>query len=233
MPRTMIGDPRTRKAWANAIRRCTDPTHAAFPYYGGRGIVMYERWRRSFAAFLADMGACPEGYSLDRLDPGGGYAPGNCRWATKIEQANNTRANRHLTHEGQTRTVAEWAHALGVPPWALFNRLYRGWSVERTMTTPLEPMVVQTLTHARETLTLSEWAARVGVTKNTLIGRLDRGWPLDKALACGKFRGGKTLTLNGVTRTVPEWAAALGLRDKAIYRRLANGWPVERVLARH
>lgn len=81
-------------------RRCLQPTDAAFADYGGRGIAICETWlrgdgkRSGFECFLADMGRRPSGTSLDRVDNSKGYEPGNCRWATAKEQANNRRPRR-------------------------------------------------------------------------------------------------------------------------------------------
>ena len=54
---------------------------------------MCREWKESFDLFLRDMGECPEGMSLDRVDVNGNYEPGNCRWISMAEQARNTRAN--------------------------------------------------------------------------------------------------------------------------------------------
>lgn len=128
---------RTYLSWQAAKERCHNPANPNFVNYGGRGIVVCERWRHSFEAFLADMGPRPAHTSLDRIDNGGGYAPGNCRWATKREQNNNTSSNRVLAHGGQSQTIAQWAAQTGLHPRALAHRIRRGWTVERALTTPV------------------------------------------------------------------------------------------------
>jgi hypothetical protein len=71
-------------------QRCTNPNHKGYKNYGGRGITVCERWD-SFKNFYADMGEAPEGRSLDRINNDGNYEPSNCRWATRKEQAQNSR----------------------------------------------------------------------------------------------------------------------------------------------
>lgn len=117
------------------VARCTNPNRPDYAYYGGRGVGVCDRWRQSFAAFLADMGEKPVGLSLDRIDNAHGYEPGNCRWATKYEQMQNTRGTRLLTHRGRSMGLAAWAREIGINKESLRTRLMRGWSLEKALTT--------------------------------------------------------------------------------------------------
>jgi len=90
---------KTYAVLANMKDRCENPKHKGFSDYGGRGISVCQRWH-SFNSFLADMGLQPPGLQLDRRDNNGDYEPTNCRWATRIEQQNNTRTTQFLVIDG-------------------------------------------------------------------------------------------------------------------------------------
>ncbi len=80
------------RAWVGMIGRCENPNHPKFSSYGARGIRVSPKWRNSFSNFLKDMGRKPHSsLSLDRENNDGNYEPGNCRWATSKQQANNRR----------------------------------------------------------------------------------------------------------------------------------------------
>lgn len=123
-------------SWCMMRQRCEDPKHPAFKWYGGRGITVCERWRSS-ANFLLDMGVRPEGKQLDRIDPNGNYEPSNCRWATKKEQANNTRSNTIITAHGQSMTMTQWSEKTGIAVGTIWNRIRLGWSDEMCVSIPV------------------------------------------------------------------------------------------------
>lgn len=120
---------RTYNIWCGMKRRCEDARDSNYHKYGGRGISVCGDWSASFEAFVSDMGEAPDGMSLDRFPDGNGnYEPGNCRWATALQQARNTRRNRHLTINGETKILSEWAKIAGVSAQVFAKRLERGWS---------------------------------------------------------------------------------------------------------
>ena len=129
---------KTYRVWRAMNQRCQDETQESHHLYGGRGIIVCERWRK-FESFFADMGECPANGSIDRIDTNGNYEPGNCRWATQKEQCRNKRNNVMLTHQGKTMSVIEWSELLGVSAMLIYKRIRRGWDDEKALTTPSDP----------------------------------------------------------------------------------------------
>lgn len=125
--------------WSKMIDRCTNPKRPDFPRYGGRGITVSPEWRKSFQAFLDDMGRRPSPtHSLDRRDNNGPYCKENCRWATLSEQGRNKRSNRIIEFDGQRLCLVEWAERTGIPRGSIHHRISRaGWSVKDALTTPI------------------------------------------------------------------------------------------------
>ncbi len=142
--RSTHGRSRTKehRAWEGMKLRCLNPSHNSYSDYGGRGITVCDRWLESFENFFADMGIAPSGgHSLDRIDNEKGYSLANCRWALPGVQQSNRRSNVHLTHDGVTLHVAEWARRIGTTQSTLWRRLANGWSHERTLSEPVRPRV--------------------------------------------------------------------------------------------
>jgi hypothetical protein len=128
---------RIYRCWAGMHNRCNNPKNQNWVRYGGRGIKVCKEWD-SLDRFLFDMGHPPAtgGLSIDRIDNDGNYEPGNCRWASQAKQNANTCRNRFLEYQGRTQTNLEWAREYDMEPRRLYERLKRGWSMERALTTP-------------------------------------------------------------------------------------------------
>lgn len=128
---------RTYIAWAAMRFRCNNPNASSYERYGARGIRVCPEWDQSFEQFLADMGECPDGMTIERNDNSNGYGPDNCRWATAFDQNRNRRSNRFLTHDGVTLCTSDWAKRTGIQMSTLLGRMNRGWSDKAVLTTPL------------------------------------------------------------------------------------------------
>jgi len=100
--------------YASMKQRCVDPNQRHYRHYGGRGISVCFEWLTSFERFLTDVGPCPPGMSLDRIDVNGNYEPGNVRWASDKTQARNKRTTRILIVDGVRMSLADAVECLGV-----------------------------------------------------------------------------------------------------------------------
>jgi len=122
--------------WSRIRQRCYNTNNLKYPIYGGRGIKVCDRWLESFENFFEDMGYRPDACSsIDRKDNDGDYTPDNCRWSTPLQQANNNRKNRWITHNGIRKTVTSWSFHLGGNHDLVSGRIKRGWSEKRAVTT--------------------------------------------------------------------------------------------------
>ena len=105
------------RIWQGVKDRVFDESCKDYKNYGGMGITLFREWVGDFTAFLAHVGPRPSPrHSLERIDNNLGYEPGNVKWATRVEQANNNRGNRVITINGERKTLAQWC--------AVFNRSY-------------------------------------------------------------------------------------------------------------
>lgn len=125
--------------WATMKRRCeTTKAEKAKKGYLNRGITVCKEWH-DFSIF--QKWALSNGYTdlltIDRINNDGNYCPENCRWVDYEIQANNRRTNVNLTYQNKTQTIAQWAKEIGMKYNTLDERLRKGWSVERALSTPV------------------------------------------------------------------------------------------------
>lgn len=161
-----------QRAWDCMKARCFNPNTKGYRFYGELGITVCERWRNSFTDFFADVGPKPgPKYSLDRYpNKAGNYEPGNVRWATQDQQANNTKANRIVEFNGQSHTIAEWAKLTGISDRLIVFRLNKGQPPERALVEPARKAF--RLHFEGQSGTIVEWAKFLRISKQTLWYRI-------------------------------------------------------------
>ena len=120
---------RTHKIWRGMIYRCNE--NYQNKYYKDKGIKVCDRWKNDFNNFLYDMGECPLGLTIERIDYLGDYEPNNCRWASYKEQSLNKSNTRHLTINGVTKPVYIWAKENNIRYGLLLSRISKNWSIEK------------------------------------------------------------------------------------------------------
>lgn len=125
--------------WRSMKDRCYNSNCKAYKNYGGRGIRVCDEWLNDLKGFYdwSMTNGYEENLTLDRIDVNGNYEPSNCRWADRTTQANNTRSNHLIEYDGKTQTIAEWSRETGIKQHTIIRRLGLGWSIERTLKTPV------------------------------------------------------------------------------------------------
>lgn len=175
------------RAWSNMLQRCYNENNPEFKRYGARGICVCKPWRESFMNFYNHVGPRPsDSHSLDREDNDGHYEPGNCRWATLLEQANNKRTNVKHVYDGEELSITEISRRTGVNDQLIRQRLGRGKTLEESLTK--ESKLV--FTHDGQTKHLEEWCHDAGLKYNTVWLRLFKyNWPFYKAISTPSQKG--------------------------------------------
>lgn len=130
---------RVYQTWAAMKSRCRSQSYHAHKHYAGKGVAVCNEWLQ-FEAFYE--WALKNGYkddlTLDRVDNSKGYEPSNCRFVTIADQQRNKTSNRIVTFQGKTKSICQFADDIGIARATLCNRLSRGWSVEKALTTPVK-----------------------------------------------------------------------------------------------
>jgi hypothetical protein len=175
-----------RGIWKGMIARCHKPNTACYNHYGGRGITVCDRWLKSFEAFVVDMGVRPsKQMTLDRRDNDKGYCKDNCRWATAIEQAQNTRQSVHITWNGVTKNASEWARDFNINVATFHQRYNQGWGLDKIKNTGVAKTSLEATRKRPNTIYLDykdkrqcvqDWATELGLPVKTLYARIKMGW---------------------------------------------------------
>lgn len=129
--RAFKGGTEVYKRFIEMHRRCEEPGHRGYERYGAKGIKVCERWSgpNGFENFFEDMGPCPEGYQLDRIDGTKGYSPENCRYASLEIQNRNRKDNIWLEHKGEKLILTDWANKWNVGSSFISRRVKKGMSM--------------------------------------------------------------------------------------------------------
>ena len=175
---------RAYNTWVNMRQRCERRTRPDWANYGGRGIKVCERWQ-TFEHFLSDMGEPPDGMSIDRIDNDGNYEPGNCRWATPMQQGRNKRNTAIVVVDGVARVQAEVCADSVVPRTTLRRHIAR-YGADSAIAGN-HRRVCPTYHVDGEDLTIDDLVTRTGIPKTTLARHIKQHG-LDAALSGSRRR---------------------------------------------
>lgn len=120
--------------WHGMINRCDNPKHKSYCDYGEKGVSVCKEWHDSKKFFeWALSHGYKEGLEIDRIDTSGDYCPKNCRWITRLKNANNKTNNRIISHNGEEKTLAEWARYYGVDYKQLHKNISKGYPLDEAV----------------------------------------------------------------------------------------------------
>lgn len=175
---------REYKTYHAMIQRCTNANDPSYPRYGGKGVVICDRWLESFENFYADMGTRPARTTLDRINGTLGYEPGNCRWATALEQNTNRDTTIPVTIRGVLYpSIAECCRVHGLPISTYHNRIRRGWSEDRSATEAIAPNTGKAIEVAGVSYpTITALLRAYSVTKKRFYEGINAGLTTEQAL---------------------------------------------------
>lgn len=228
------------KAWKALNARCNKVNSKGYKDYGARGIRVCDEWRepkgRGFLNFLEHIGEKPVSgvrLTVDRKDVNKNYEPGNVRWATDEEQANNTRRTRRYTAFGKSQTAREWSNETGLTVYAIKARM-KTMPPAIALTVPIGqvPAKAKLYTLGGRTQSLPHWCRELGVVEETARGKLARGLSIEQALATEPYVHPKAVYIEafGERLTIAQWSRKTGLSVPTIYGRVSLGYSPEATL---
>ena len=184
MIRRIDGKPtRTYLAWKSMRARVRSDSKAHV--YRDRGISCCKEWD-SFEAFYFDLGECPEGFSLERIDVNKGYSKDNCKWIPLKDQAKNKQKTIRVVHQGQSLLLKDFCKLQGIKYSCAWKRLKNGYPVERIS----ERNLYEKIEWQGQVMTYSEAAKVAGLKRKTLQNRIKiQGWSVEKAMTTPVLRG--------------------------------------------
>lgn len=173
------------RIWKALRTRCNNPNLKYSKYYSEKGITVCERWN-FFENFYEDMGPCPDGYSIDRIDGNKDHSPDNCRWASYSTQSKNRGAfNKVFTYNGESKVLKDWAREFNIKYATLYNRIYRDELSfkEAVKEDPYHKLIE----YKGEKHTLSEWCKLLNLEYNVIQNRIAKHkWTFEDAITIPK-----------------------------------------------
>ncbi len=139
--KTINGLSKTRlyRNYSNIKQRCFNPNFPLYKNYGGRGIIMCDKWKNDFMSFYnwAMSNGYKENLTIDRIDVNGNYEPSNCRWITMKEQYHNRTDNIYYIVNNKKKCLAELCEEYNMPYYTVRKRLQRGDNIINALTKPI------------------------------------------------------------------------------------------------
>ena len=216
--------------WEGMHQRCYNKNAKSFAYYGGRGIAICRRWRKDFWAFVNDIGYKPsKNHTVDRIDNNGPYAPWNCRWATKKQQARNRSDNRLIYYKDTHKILKDLADDLGVNKNTLSNRLTKyNDNIELALKDPIKKQKEHFITFKGETKSLKEWSIYLKIPYHTLYDRIimQKLTPEESFNNRTRYRFAE-IKYKDTVNSLKEWSKILNKNYDTLRYRLNIGMTIE------
>jgi hypothetical protein len=168
---------REYRIWKNMKARCYAPANSNLNYQLNN-ITVCDRWKDSYENFLADMGPCPKGYSIDRIDNSGNYCPENCRWADTATQAKNRGSfNMLYTYNKETKVLKDWARYFKIKYTTLYLRITRDQMSFEEAINFSDPRLIE---YNGEIKTATEWSKIYNIPVMNIYDRKNKGWTIER-----------------------------------------------------